>query len=84
MRGRHLKAAAVGIDESVVSIGVRLQAGLYAEAVHLSSLLQLLVVNANHDQSTVGHLHQPHSMLSRVLVCFLGYILMLFRVILWT
>lgn len=59
MRGRHLEAAAIGVDEGIVSIGVRLQASLYAQAVNFSSLLQLLVVDAHHDESAVGHLHQP-------------------------
>ena len=55
----YLEAAAIGIDEGIVSIGIRLEPSLYAEAVHISSLLQLLVVYTHHDQGRVGHLHQP-------------------------
>ncbi len=46
----HLEVTAIGIDEGIVGVNVWMQARLDCQLVHLASPLQLLVIDAHHDQ----------------------------------
>ncbi len=48
--GPHLEVTAIGIDEGIVGVDVWMQTRLDCQLVHLASPLQLLIVDAHHDQ----------------------------------